>query len=470
MTIESKLSALGLAEYVDAFKANEITPDQLAKLSNDDLKDIGISQLGVRKRMLAAFAGTPAADIAAATPETPKSPGPVQPGIDEPAEEAAEQAGTKSLLVGILGLGMAALTLAPWYKLVSTASGSIRGTGIKSHSTSFSSAFEVAGINTWFGDVALGFGILIWVLAVHSKKTGQAAFTALLALAWQIYVFAVVLPDLVKDMKGGSSHTNSYGKYSATASSSFDMQAVHLEAFSAYNVLAASTFLIGLFITIMAIRTQDPKAFARIKRLFKWIAIIFGFQILFAVAYKGMEAFEERERKAEQAVKKTKKAKKAKKAKRAKKKTAKAATRSSTRKPVSASASSSLKSTKSNTYGARNILDDNPATAWTEGERDGGIGVSLRFDSVERPCTQLRIMNGYQKNGKIFRLNARVRAFTASINGVDVGRYTLEDRMGWQDVDLQIPANSSVALTIDDVYRGDKWQDTSISEVRLNCP
>jgi hypothetical protein len=56
MDLEQSLEYLGLGQHFDAFKSNGVTPEMLNDLSHDDLKNIGISSLGHRKKILAHFA------------------------------------------------------------------------------------------------------------------------------------------------------------------------------------------------------------------------------------------------------------------------------------------------------------------------------------------------------------------------------------------------------------------------------
>ncbi len=68
--IQSWLEKLGLGELAPVFEENHITPEVLHHLSDDDLREMGITSLGHRKRLLAALAGqnTPAATRAPAPP------------------------------------------------------------------------------------------------------------------------------------------------------------------------------------------------------------------------------------------------------------------------------------------------------------------------------------------------------------------------------------------------------------------
>jgi hypothetical protein len=56
MGIEEWLQGLGLAQYAAAFVENDIDSTLLGKLTDADLKELGINSLGHRKRLLAAIA------------------------------------------------------------------------------------------------------------------------------------------------------------------------------------------------------------------------------------------------------------------------------------------------------------------------------------------------------------------------------------------------------------------------------
>ncbi len=56
MEVEKWLEGLGLAQYAAAFAENDIDFAILGKLTDADLKELGIGSLGHRKRLLAAIA------------------------------------------------------------------------------------------------------------------------------------------------------------------------------------------------------------------------------------------------------------------------------------------------------------------------------------------------------------------------------------------------------------------------------
>lgn len=57
MDIDGWLRGIGLSEYAEMFRANDIGIELLGRLTNDDLKDIGVASLGHRKKLLEAIAG-----------------------------------------------------------------------------------------------------------------------------------------------------------------------------------------------------------------------------------------------------------------------------------------------------------------------------------------------------------------------------------------------------------------------------
>ena len=64
MDIDGWLRGIGLAQYAEMFRANDIDGELLGRLTNDDLKDIGVASFGHRKKLLEAIAelgGAPAA-------------------------------------------------------------------------------------------------------------------------------------------------------------------------------------------------------------------------------------------------------------------------------------------------------------------------------------------------------------------------------------------------------------------------
>jgi SAM domain (Sterile alpha motif)/Adenylate and Guanylate cyclase catalytic domain len=91
LDIDSWLRGISLPQYAELFRANDIDGELLGRLTNDDLKDIGVTSFGHRKKLLEAIAelgGTPAA-----------TPAPIPATIAPPPTSAsAEAAGERRYL------------------------------------------------------------------------------------------------------------------------------------------------------------------------------------------------------------------------------------------------------------------------------------------------------------------------------------------------------------------------------------
>jgi class 3 adenylate cyclase len=81
LDIDGWLRGIGLDQYAEMFRANDIDIELLSRLTNDDLKDLGVVSFGHRKKLLEAVA-----ELAGAVPVSP------QPALIEPkAHDAAER-------------------------------------------------------------------------------------------------------------------------------------------------------------------------------------------------------------------------------------------------------------------------------------------------------------------------------------------------------------------------------------------
>jgi class 3 adenylate cyclase/predicted ATPase len=80
LDIDAWLRGIGLAQYAEMFRANDIDIELLGRLTNDDLKDIGVVSFGHRKKLLEAIA-----ELAGTFPVSP------QPASEPKARDAAER-------------------------------------------------------------------------------------------------------------------------------------------------------------------------------------------------------------------------------------------------------------------------------------------------------------------------------------------------------------------------------------------
>jgi hypothetical protein len=74
LDIDGWLRGIGLAQYAEILRTNDIDGELLGRLTNDDLKEIGVASFGHRKKLLEAIAklgSAPAAGPAATAMPTP---------------------------------------------------------------------------------------------------------------------------------------------------------------------------------------------------------------------------------------------------------------------------------------------------------------------------------------------------------------------------------------------------------------
>src|SRR5215469_13228805 len=85
MDVGGWLRGLGLGQYETNFRDNKIDADLLPRLMDADLKDIGVSALGDRRRLLDAIAAL------AATKSPADASAPVQPAPPKGPQVSAER-------------------------------------------------------------------------------------------------------------------------------------------------------------------------------------------------------------------------------------------------------------------------------------------------------------------------------------------------------------------------------------------
>jgi hypothetical protein len=113
------------------------------------------------------------------------------------------------------------------------------------------------------------------------------------------------------------------------------------------------------------------------------------------------------------------------------------------------------------------MFDGNRATAWVEGDADDGVdqSITMHFDR-KRSLVGFEIINGYDKDQRIWSANSRVETVEASTGDGQVQVITLKDVRGSSRFDFDAPIETSwLRLTIESVYPGAKYRDTAISEL-----
>jgi hypothetical protein len=117
-------------------------------------------------------------------------------------------------------------------------------------------------------------------------------------------------------------------------------------------------------------------------------------------------------------------------------------------------------------YSATNVCDDNPTSAWVEGNVDYGVGEYLEFKEWgSMGDGTISILNGYQSSKASWENNSRVKKFKVTVNGKDYCTLELADVMGVQTFVLPDNKRGTIRFTIMEVYPGLKWKDTAISGI-----
>ncbi len=123
-------------------------------------------------------------------------------------------------------------------------------------------------------------------------------------------------------------------------------------------------------------------------------------------------------------------------------------------------------------YLAEYLGDDNPATSWTEGKEDVGLGERVMVDLTplgDASKLRLEIRNGYQKRDELFARNARAKDIVVRLkpSGLE-SKHTLTDAQGWQSVVVEQPTGplSGYEIVFNSVYPGSKYKDLVISDIQ----
>lgn len=136
--------------------------------------------------------------------------------------------------------------------------------------------------------------------------------------------------------------------------------------------------------------------------------------------------------------------------------------------PMSVTASSSLKSTATNSYRPTNLVDGDLATAWLEGADGPGIGEWVEFHLAGQVVlSRIEIANGYQKDDDRYWGNGRVKSLAIEYS---TGTTQLVDLVDTTDFQTVIPTRQPVEwvkLVLVSTFPGEVWEDTGLSEVRM---
>ncbi len=144
-------------------------------------------------------------------------------------------------------------------------------------------------------------------------------------------------------------------------------------------------------------------------------------------------------------------------------------------------ASSFLKSQGTSTYTPKNAHDFSYKNAWVEGVDGYGIGEYLlySFPGPSPRINQIIVVNGYVKSPSAYKNNSRVKKLKVymddepyailnlkdirSAQHFDIGPLPTKERQDWEV--MKDKPDWTLKFEILDVYKGDKYDDTVISEI-----
>jgi len=120
-----------------------------------------------------------------------------------------------------------------------------------------------------------------------------------------------------------------------------------------------------------------------------------------------------------------------------------------------------------NVYAPANLFDGRNDTAWVENDPGDGIGETITLEfGRDRQLAGFEIMNGYDKDQRTWSNNSRVSRFELAMSDGRRIAAELPDRRGMNSFEFGAPVYTrSLELTILDVYPGDKYRDTAISQL-----
>ena len=118
-------------------------------------------------------------------------------------------------------------------------------------------------------------------------------------------------------------------------------------------------------------------------------------------------------------------------------------------------------------YCPDNVMDGDSITAWVEGVEGEGVNEWIRFEfDSTMTISHIDILAGYFKSRRLFSENNRIAKIEMIFSDSTGMEFLLEDKMGWQTYELN-KETDSIKIIIKDVYRGSKYNDTCISEIKI---
>lgn len=119
-------------------------------------------------------------------------------------------------------------------------------------------------------------------------------------------------------------------------------------------------------------------------------------------------------------------------------------------------------------YSKYNIIDTDIKTAWVESSEGFGIEEWIEielFDTLE--ITSIGLFSGYGKSENLFFNNCRIKELEILFSNNVIKRINLEDIYKFQRFKFCPVKTSFIKLKIKDIYKGEKYSDLCISELKI---
>ena len=136
---------------------------------------------------------------------------------------------------------------------------------------------------------------------------------------------------------------------------------------------------------------------------------------------------------------------------------------------ASVTASSILVNNSGTTYVPENLIDDKVTTSWQEGVDGAGKGEYVDVVlSAESQINGISFKMGNEKSSDRYYNNNRPRTLRLTVNEESC-IYEFSDSYDvWQTIVFDEPVEmQNIRIELDEVYPGEKWDDTCIAEVKF---
>lgn len=121
-------------------------------------------------------------------------------------------------------------------------------------------------------------------------------------------------------------------------------------------------------------------------------------------------------------------------------------------------------------YTVNNAFDDNKGTAYVENTKDDLIFISL-YKKEYKNITKMKLINGFSLNYELYKNNSRVKKlgdYYISSESIDESKdYYSNKTIDVEDLfsEYQIIEWDDTILAVTEIYKGNKYTDTCISEL-----